>query len=157
MRRALLVLLALVVVAVPAAAVAADCAQTTVADLEDEVMCPVCGTSLGLAREAPQAKRERAFIARLIASCRSKEEIKAALFAEFGPAVLAEPSNRGFGASAFVVPILAGLVVLAMVLLSLRRWRKRTTIDGGRALEPTAPSLTVSDARRLEAELKRLR
>src|SRR3712207_7663787 len=43
------------------------------ADLEDEVMCSVCGTTIGLAREAPQAKRERAFIERMLASCRTKD------------------------------------------------------------------------------------
>ena len=58
---------ALVALALPAAALAAECTPTTsVADLEDEVMCPLCGTSLGLAREAPQARRQRAYIARLV-------------------------------------------------------------------------------------------
>ncbi|MEJ7716928.1 MAG: hypothetical protein WKF31_02815 [Thermoleophilaceae bacterium] len=47
-------------VAAPAAAAA--CPQTNLPDLEDEVMCTVCGTTLGLATEAPQAQRERAFI-----------------------------------------------------------------------------------------------
>ena len=37
-----------------------DCPKTTLGDIEDEVMCPVCGTPLGLATEAPQAQRERA-------------------------------------------------------------------------------------------------
>ena len=43
---------------------AVGCPETSLGDLEDEVMCPVCGTSLGLATEAPQAQRERAFIQR---------------------------------------------------------------------------------------------
>ena len=43
----------LAALALPAAALAAGCTKTSVSDLEDEVMCPVCGTSLGLAREAP--------------------------------------------------------------------------------------------------------
>jgi cytochrome c-type biogenesis protein CcmH/NrfF len=95
MRPGLAALLALAVLALPSAAVAARCAQTTIADLEDEVMCPVCAMPLGQAREAPQARRQRAFIARLIATCRSKDEIKAALVSEFGPAVLAEPARGG--------------------------------------------------------------
>ena len=40
----------------------AECPQTTLGDIEDEVMCPVCGTPLGLATEAPQAQQERAYI-----------------------------------------------------------------------------------------------
>jgi cytochrome c-type biogenesis protein CcmH/NrfF len=89
----------------PGAAGAADCTKTSVSDLEDEVMCPVCGTSLGLAREAPQARRESAFIARLVDRCHSKEEIKAALVAEFGDGVLALPSHDGFNLSAYLAPL----------------------------------------------------
>ena len=62
-------------------AAAATCPKTSLGDIEDEVMCPVCGTPLGLASEAPQAQRERAYIERLIASCKSKDEVKRALVA----------------------------------------------------------------------------
>ena len=136
MRRATWILLTLTLVAAPATAVAAECAQTTIADMEDEVMCSVCGTTIGLAREAPQAKRERAFISRLIDSCRSKDEIKAALVTEFGPAVLAEPSDDGFGAAAALVPLVGGAAVLTAVLLSLLRWRRRAITDQRQGAEP---------------------
>ena len=89
---ALLVILALAAAPV---ALAQDCPKTTLADIEDEVMCPVCGTPLGLASEAPQAQRERAYIERLIASCKSKDEVKQALVAEFGDNVLALPGDQG--------------------------------------------------------------
>ena len=79
----------------PAAAAAKDCPQTTLGDIEDEVMCPVCGTPLGLASESPQAQRERAYIERLIAQCRSKDQVKRALVAEFGDSVLALPGDEG--------------------------------------------------------------
>ena len=78
MRRALALAAALLAVTA-STAVAADCPQTSVADIEDEVFCPVCGTPLSLATEAPQAIQERAFIQRLVDDCRSKDEIKAAL------------------------------------------------------------------------------
>ena len=155
MSRALAILVVAALVALPSVAIAAECApRTTVADLEDEVMCPVCGTSLGLAREAPQAKRERALIARLIDSCRSKAEIKAALVAEFGPAVLAEPDRRGFSASAYIVPLAVGGAALAAVLLSLFRWRRRNASPPS-----TSPphALSAEDASRLAVELDRPR
>ena len=76
-------------------ALAQDCPQTTLGDIEDEVMCPVCGTPLGLATEAPQAQREREYIQRLIDDCRSKDEIKQALVAQFGDEVLALPGDEG--------------------------------------------------------------
>src|SRR5687768_18465260 len=96
MRPAVLALAAaLALLLVPAAAPAQDCPKTTLGDIEDEVMCPICGTPLGLASEAPQAQQERAYIERLIADCRSKDEIKRALVAQFGDAVLALPGDTG--------------------------------------------------------------
>ena len=47
MRAWIAVVVTLTALVVTAAAAAADCAKTSVSDLEDEVMCPVCGTSLG--------------------------------------------------------------------------------------------------------------
>ena len=72
MRR--LAALAIVLLALGAApgAFAANCPKTTIGDVEDEVMCPVCGTPLNVATEAPQANRERRFIQTLIDRCRSK-------------------------------------------------------------------------------------
>jgi cytochrome c-type biogenesis protein CcmH/NrfF len=153
MKRLLALILALVLLSA-GSAVAATCPRTSVADLEEEVMCPVCGTSLGLAREAPQARRERAFIAKLVASCRSKDDVKAALVREFGPGVLALPSSRGFGAAAYVLPIAGGLIVAGSVLLMLVRWRR-----GGRrsAAQAARPLPAGAEAARLDAELDRLR
>ncbi len=67
--------------------------RTDLADLEDEVMCPICGTALGLS-EAPQADRQREFIRELIAEGRTKDEVKDALVAEYGEEVLAVPEAR---------------------------------------------------------------
>ena len=81
--------------------------QTTLPDVEDEVMCPVCGTTLELASESPQAIREREFIRDLIAEGQTKDEIKDALVAEFGDEVLALPDDEGFDLAAWLVPGLA--------------------------------------------------
>ncbi len=85
---------ALALLLAPAASLAQDCPKTTLGDIEDEVMCPICGTPLGLASEAPQAQQQRAFIEDQIADCRSKEEIKTALVAQFGEGVLALPGDE---------------------------------------------------------------
>ena len=55
-------------------------------------MCPICGTLLELA-DSPQARREKAFVAELIAAGKSKAEIKDALVAEYGTEVLALPEG----------------------------------------------------------------
>lgn len=137
----------LVLLAFPAAA-AGQCPKTTLADVEDEVMCPVCGTPLGLVTEAPQAIRERAFIQRLAEDCKSKSEIKAALVAEFGEDVLALPRDDGFNAAAYVVPVLAVLGGLAAVGVSAARWRRRPRP------EPAAAPSAGRDER-LEEDLRR--
>ena len=57
-------------------------------------MCPVCGTPLALATEAPQANRERAFIQGLVDDCLTKEQVKDRLVAEYGSEVLATPGRQ---------------------------------------------------------------
>ena len=155
MRRIVGALVVLSAFALSGATAAADCPKTSVSDLEDEVMCPVCGTSLGVAREAPQAKRERAFIARLVRSCRSKDQIKAALASEFGDAVLALPSERGFNVSAYLIPLAAVLLATAAIGVSLVRWRRAGTGESAPRADamPTPPD--PHDVRRLDAELAR--
>jgi cytochrome c-type biogenesis protein CcmH/NrfF len=118
-------------------------------DIEGEVMCPVCGTLLELA-ESPQAEREKAFIARLIAAGRTKAEIKDALVAQYGPAVLALPQSKGFDLSAYVVPIAAFVLAAIALALGVRRWR-RDGEDG--APPPGAPK--DEDAARLDADIAR--
>ena len=125
MRRAAL-LAALALVALPAAAMAQDCPKTTLGDIEDEVMCPVCGTPLGLASEAPQAQRERAYIERLIASCKSKDQVKQALVAEFGDSVLALPGDQGDDdlgdVLVYVVPAVGILLAAGGLAFAVVRW-----------------------------------
>ena len=116
------------------AAVAQDCPRTTLADVEDEVMCPVCGTPLGLASEAPQAEREREYIQELIAQCRSKDEVKQALVAEFGESVLALPGDQGddsFGdVLVYLVPAVGIVLAAAGIAFSVVRWRRRDSGSG---------------------------
>ena len=157
MRRLIATGLASIVMASLAAAPAAgaSCPKTTLADIENEVMCPVCGVPLGLA-EAPQADRERAFVQSLIDRCRSKQQIERALVAEYGPSVLALPGDEGFNAAAYLVPalaILAASLGLALGMVARRRERRRSGNDHPPLAE--APPLDPADLARLDAELER--
>jgi cytochrome c-type biogenesis protein CcmH/NrfF len=130
----------------------AACPKTSLADVEDEVMCPVCGVPLGLATEAPQAQRERAFIQREAEACKSKQEIKDELVAQFGDRVLALPPEKGFNLAAYLVPaaiVLAGVAAVATIALHRRR------SGGPPAPPPSTPALAGDDAARLEADLER--
>ena len=123
--------------------------KTTLPDIEDEVMCVECRTALNVS-SAPVADQERAFIRARIAEGMSKDEIKAALVAEYGPDVLAEPDPEGFDLAAWLVPgALIALAALGVAFLA-RRWRRRSGGDPA----PVGPELEPGDARRLDQELR---
>jgi cytochrome c-type biogenesis protein CcmH len=143
MRRAWIITLLL---ATLVAATGAVEPRASLPDIEDEVMCVQCKTPLNLSTAAV-AEREREFIRREIARGKTKDEIKAGLVERFGPAVLAMPEDEGFGLAAYLVPVLAGLLALAAVMLWLRRWRGPAA-STGRTKAPGA-----ADSRRLEREL----
>lgn len=138
--------IALLLAAAPAAPAA--CPKTSLGDIENEVMCPVCGTSLALASEAPQAQRERAFIERLIADCRSEDEVKDALVAEFGDEVLALPDNDGFEIAAYLVPAAILLGAGGAIVLGVRRWR-----SSGRKVPATGATGTGAESKRLDDDI----
>jgi cytochrome c-type biogenesis protein CcmH len=154
MRRALALAILLAMFAVPAAAVAKTCPQTTLGDIEDEVMCPVCGTPLGLASESPQAQRERAYIERLIAQCKSKDEVKRALVAEFGDRVLALPGDEGDTSVGdvlvYVVPAVGIVLAAAGIAFAVVRWR-RPRRDGG----PRGGAVAAAEGARLDDDMER--
>jgi cytochrome c-type biogenesis protein CcmH len=125
--------------------------RASLTDIEDEVMCPICGTPLNLAA-APQAERERAFIRRLIARGQTKDEIKDALVREYGPEVLATPESGGFDLAAWAVPG-AGIVIAAIALaIGVRRWRRRPPAPEAAADEK---GIDREDSERLRSDLAR--
>jgi cytochrome c-type biogenesis protein CcmH/NrfF len=149
MRRLLAAALCAVAACVPVPVHAAP--QTSLADLEDEVMCPICGTLLELS-SSPQAERERVFIAGLVREGRSKAQIKDALVAEYGREVLAEPSDSGFDLWAYVLPVLGFALAAAALVVGIARWRRPPPPrEEGEAR--AAPS--GEEAERLDADIAR--
>jgi cytochrome c-type biogenesis protein CcmH len=144
-----LLLLAVCALALAAPAAAAD-RPPTLADLEDELICPTCDTTLEMS-SSPIAEQMRTFIRERIAAGDSKAEIKAQLVAEFGEGVLAAPPKKGFNLLAWLLP-LAGLAAAAVVLTVLaRRWRAARPAGEAPAQERLDPALE----RRLDDELAR--
>jgi cytochrome c-type biogenesis protein CcmH/NrfF len=143
--------MALLSLASPALAAAP---QTSITDVEDEVMCPICGTLLELA-ESPQAQRERALVKRLIARGESKAEVKDTLVAQYGRNVLALPEGSGFSLSAYLVPAIGFVIAAIALLLGVRRWRRaaQKPPGPGDATQPDGPE--GEDAERLDADLAR--
>ena len=157
MRRIAALAAALVALAAPGAALAQQCPQTSLSDIEDEVMCPRCERPLSTVDREPQAVRQRAFIETMIAQCRSKEEIKTALAAQFGDDVLALPDQEGFDLTAYIAPVLVPLLALGAIAFTALRWRRRKP-DGAPAAgaaAPAGPALDADDAARLDEDLER--
>jgi cytochrome c-type biogenesis protein CcmH len=98
----------------------------TQGELEAELVCPTCKTTLDQSN-APVALRMKRFIAARIAAGDSKSEIKDQLVAQFGRGVLAAPEKEGFDLLAWIVP-LAGLAAGA-VAISLLLWRWTRRVD----------------------------
>ena len=120
MRRGLA--LAAVLGAVLAGSAAA--APPNAADLEAELVCPVCETTLDQSN-APVAGRMKTYIRVRIAAGDSEQEIKDALVAEFGPGVIAEPPGGGFGLLAWLLPLGALVGGAVAVGLLIRAWSRR--------------------------------
>jgi cytochrome c-type biogenesis protein CcmH len=138
--RGFLVLFAALVFAAPAAAT--TCPKTSTSDVADEVMCLQCGVPLNVAEDAPSAKRERAFIQRLVDQCRSKEEIKTALVAQFGDKVLADPKEK----ATWLVPAIGFGAAIVALAVGAMRWRRRRPPPRA-ATAAAAPSPTAEAAR----------
>ncbi len=148
-----LALLALAPLAAAPLQATAATPQTSLTEISSEVMCPVCGTLLELA-ESPQAQREKAFISRLVAEGKSKQQIKDILVAEYGNEVLALPQGSGFDLSAYLVPVIAFVIAAIALALGVLRWR-RAGKESGRDDPPAAGGPSDEDTKRLDADLAR--
>jgi cytochrome c-type biogenesis protein CcmH len=152
-RRALAILATAATCTALAGPAAAQEPPASLPDIEDEVMCPVCGVPLELATEAPQANQMREFIRDRIDKGQSKEEIKDALVAQFGPEVLATPETEGFDLAAWLVPGAAIVLVGVAIFIGLRRWRRAG--DRGPGGPPPGEALDADEAERLDSDLAR--
>jgi len=152
MPRRLCAAMAVLCLLAPASATAASCPRTSLGDVENEVMCVVCGTPLGLATEAPQANRERALIQREIDACKSKSQVKDRLVAEYGEEVIALPGSSGFDLASYIVPALGVILGSGAVAASAIQWRRVRRREGQ---APAGPGASSAASDRLQSDLDR--
>lgn len=141
---ALVVLAALLVVPVARASER----HPALSELEGEVMCPVCGTTLDQSN-SPAAQQIKRVIASRIAAGDTKSQIKNRLVTEYGDAILAAPEHKGFGLLAWWLPIAGILAAAVIVGAGAWRWSR------AREREPDGPRLDPALERRLDDELSR--
>jgi cytochrome c-type biogenesis protein CcmH len=130
------------------AAAAPAAAAPSPADLEAELVCPTCKTTLDQS-DAPVARRMKQIIRTRLAEGATEQQIKDELVAQFGAAVLAEPPKSGFDLLAWVLPLAvlgAGAVGVGVVAWG---WSRRR-----REAEPVGPNDSELE-RRVDDELSR--
>jgi cytochrome c-type biogenesis protein CcmH len=152
-RRVALVLL--LVLALPATAAASE-KHPTLRELQGDLMCPTCGTSLELSN-APAADQIRRFVRQRIAAGDTKSEIEDKLVAEFGRGVLASPPKEGFDLLAWVLPLLAlglGAATIGVLVVRWSRAREPEPAPPGSAPNGRVP-LDPALEQRLDDELAR--
>jgi cytochrome c-type biogenesis protein CcmH len=142
----LLVAFAAVLLATPVARASEQ--HPTQAELEGEVMCPVCGTTLDQS-DSPASQQIKRIIARGIAAGDTKSRIKARLVANYGDSILAAPPHHGLGLLAWWLPVVGIVAAAALVGFGAWRW--------SRAREPAPAAVPLDPAveRRIDDELRR--
>ena len=120
----------------------------TLGELEGEVMCPVCETTLDQS-SSPAAQQIKRVIATRIAAGDTKTQIRDRLVAEYGSAILAAPPHKGFGLVAWWLPVAGILAAAVAVGVGARRWAR------AREPAPAGPPLDAASERRLDDELRR--
>ena len=143
------VLLVLVSLALAAPAFASE-QNPTAAELESELVCPICDSTLDTSN-AEIARRMKAFIRIRIAAGDTKSEIKAKLVEQFGRGVLAVPPRQGFDWLAWLLP-LAGIGLAAVAVGALAWGWSRSRSEPA---PPHEPALDPDVERRLDDELAR--
>jgi cytochrome c-type biogenesis protein CcmH len=138
-----------------AAPASAACPKTSLASLENQVMCPVCQGETIAQSDSQAAAQVKQFIAGRVRQCASAADIKRELVAQYGPQILAAPPRHGFGWLAWLLPGI-GLVLAAgaMVLLA-RHWSRVKPDEGPGAPALAGPPLDPETDRRLDDELRR--
>jgi cytochrome c-type biogenesis protein CcmH len=147
--RVALAVAAVLTLAVAAPALASE-RHPSLAEMEGEVMCPTCHTTLDESNSAI-AQQIKAFIRARIAQGQTKSQIESQLVDNFGPSILAAPPKRGWDLLAWALPL--GGLGLGAIVLGILAWR--WTRDRDRPAPGGGPRLDPEAERRLDAELAR--
>jgi cytochrome c-type biogenesis protein CcmH/NrfF len=140
--------LALALALAAAAPALASERHPTQGEVERELVCPTCHTTLDES-DSPIARDMKAYVRRRIRAGATKSQIEKELVDQFGPQVLSTPRTHGFDLLAWVLP-LGGIGIGAVALAyGARRW------SAARTAPPVAPPLDPELDRRVDDELAR--
>lgn len=123
------------------------------------LMSPFCPGRLLIDCPSAQADALRARIAEEEASGREKDEVVAAIYADYGDIIWQAPRAEGFGLAAYIIPLVAVVVGIGVVLTFLRRQRRAIAISSRTQRKPSATPVPLDPdlERRIDAEMNELR
>ena len=120
----------------------------TLAELEDQLMCPVCaGETLAQSDSVP-AQRIKAHLQQRIGQGWSRSRIVNEEVDIWGTRILAAPRKHGFDLLAWVLPLVG--IFAAAGILALLAWRWTRTRE-----EPASPGPASMNGRPLDPELEK--
>lgn len=136
-----------------AAPAAASEQHPTLAELEGQLMCPICEGETLAQSDSPPAQRIKAEIQQQIAAGETRSEIKRRLVSEWGTRILAAPPRHGFDLLAWLLPIVGVLAGAAVIGALAWRWSRQR--EPATQWTLTARPLGPEDERRVDEELRR--
>ncbi len=120
----------------------------TMNELENEVMCPVCNTTLAQSNSDAAKAIEREIQDKIHAGW-TKSQIKDFLVQQYGESILAAPPKHGFDLLAWVLPLVGILAAASALGVAAWRWSR---VRG----EPEAPTMhSVNGHGPIDPELDR--
>ncbi len=120
--------------------------------VESQFICTTCHEPLELV-SSPQALSEKAYLESLLQRHLSVAQVKAAMVAQYGVAVLAKPPASGFNLTVYILPPAVLFGGLALLAYTLPKWRRRSREAALTPMDGAEP-LTSDESQRLEAELE---
>jgi len=150
-----LVLLAVLALTLAAPAAASE-QHPSLAELEGQLMCPICEGETLAQSSSPAAQRIKVEIQRRIAAGDTRSEIKRKLVSEWGTRILAAPPRHGFDLLAWLLPIVGVLGGAAVLGVLAWRWtRERDPEPAPQRWSLNGHPLGPDEERRLDEELAR--
>src|SRR5207248_11301253 len=110
----------------------------TLNELENEVMCPVCGTTLAQS-DSPAAHRIERDISARIARGWTRTRIENSLVDDYGQEILASPPKHGFNLLAWLLPLVGSVAAGAVLAVAASRRTRARAAPG----QSTAPAVSA--------------
>jgi cytochrome c-type biogenesis protein CcmH/NrfF len=137
----------------PAARATTGHGRVSFTQAQQQFNCTICHEPLYEAH-SDEAAQENALLTTLIARGDTMAQIKRAMVANYGIAVLANPPKRGFAVLIVVIPVVVIVLGLIVLAYTIPRWRRRAA-EQARRPRAAAPPISTADEQRLAADLAR--